>query len=220
MYYTLPHNIRVASFQNDSIFLDITKDKYWIVEGLTASGLNELFTEEAERCSASLLGSVSFIELIRTNHKPNTINFKQFDPAGFLDERWSPSKNRPSITESFFWQAPFAIMNAGRLLKNYGINAIAKAATDKKPDCHIPHQDVHNAMNSIGYWFFLDRTDNKCLAHAVSAKLLMRKFGSRLKIAVGVRTRPFLSHAWLELDGKVIADDSSLPNKLSTIWKV
>lgn len=48
-----------------------------------------------------------------------------------------------------------------------------------------------------------------CLQRSVCTVRLLRVCGHRGKLVVGYRVKPFMSHAWVEVNGRV-ADDSSV----------
>ncbi|HTP35281.1 MAG TPA: lasso peptide biosynthesis B2 protein [Candidatus Acidoferrales bacterium] len=43
-----------------------------------------------------------------------------------------------------------------------------------------------------------------CLQRSVCAVRLLRKSGASAKLVVGYRPAPFFSHAWVEVDGKIV----------------
>jgi hypothetical protein len=49
-----------------------------------------------------------------------------------------------------------------------------------------------------------------CLQRSVVTALLLRARGLPAELVVGVRSAPFMAHAWVELDGKVVNDAASV----------
>lgn len=45
-----------------------------------------------------------------------------------------------------------------------------------------------------------------CLQRSAATTLLLRRHGLNAKLVIGAKLLPFRSHAWVELDGKVIND--------------
>lgn len=45
-----------------------------------------------------------------------------------------------------------------------------------------------------------------CLQRSAATTLLLRRHGISAEMVIGAQTLPFKSHAWVELDGKVIND--------------
>jgi hypothetical protein len=45
-----------------------------------------------------------------------------------------------------------------------------------------------------------------CLQRSAATTLLLRRYGIRAEMVIGAQMLPFKSHAWVELDGKIIND--------------
>src|SRR5690348_8086790 len=45
-----------------------------------------------------------------------------------------------------------------------------------------------------------------CLQRSVAATLLLRRYGVHACMVIGYRPAPFFSHAWVEVDGRVVND--------------
>jgi hypothetical protein len=45
-----------------------------------------------------------------------------------------------------------------------------------------------------------------CLQRSTCATRLLRAYGIRARLVIGYRPRPFFSHAWVEVDGRVVND--------------
>src|SRR3546814_7368922 len=52
----------------------------------------------------------------------------------------------------------------------------------------------------------LGETD-RCLVQSLATCALLRRQGVPCRFAIGVRSRPFAAHAWVELDAQVVNDD-------------
>ena len=46
----------------------------------------------------------------------------------------------------------------------------------------------------------------RCLQRSAATACLLKKFGFPAEMVVGVQQIPFLAHAWVELDGRVVND--------------
>ena len=47
----------------------------------------------------------------------------------------------------------------------------------------------------------------RCLQRSVVTARMMRKSGIAAEVVIGVRTKPMMSHAWVEVDGRVVSDE-------------
>jgi prolyl oligopeptidase len=50
-----------------------------------------------------------------------------------------------------------------------------------------------------------------CLQRSVATAMLLRRYGFRAEVVIGARSIPFRSHAWVELDRRVINDRAYTP---------
>jgi len=54
--------------------------------------------------------------------------------------------------------------------------------------------------------YYVNRKAKDCLPRALAAFYLLRREGLEPELLIGVKRFPFSAHSWVELDGKVIAD--------------
>lgn len=53
-----------------------------------------------------------------------------------------------------------------------------------------------------------------CLQTSVATARVLRRLGVAAEVIIGFRPAPFLGHAWVEVEGRVVNDFSGLPKKL------
>ncbi|WP_349043204.1 lasso peptide biosynthesis B2 protein [Agrobacterium sp. SORGH_AS 787] len=105
-------------------------------------------------------------------------------------------------------------------LRRSSMNDILSDLAGKPSDTTLPHESVQRLavlMSALNTAFAFDRTRNQCLAYSYSLAWMARRQGIPASLVIGVRTKPFLSHAWVEYGDRVINDDEKLRAKLSTI---
>ena len=56
-----------------------------------------------------------------------------------------------------------------------------------------------------------------CLQRSIVTVRLLRANGVRADVVIGYRARPFLSHAWVEVGGRVVNDSSAYQAKLEVL---
>ena len=56
-----------------------------------------------------------------------------------------------------------------------------------------------------------------CLQRSVVATRLLRKFGIHSHLVIGYRPAPFFSHAWVEVDGRVVNDSPAYKDRLHVL---
>jgi len=60
----------------------------------------------------------------------------------------------------------------------------------------------------------------KCLQRSVATARLMRKRRLAASVVVGCRPEPFCSHAWVEIDGRVVNDSPGYKLRLQTLFQL
>ena len=50
-----------------------------------------------------------------------------------------------------------------------------------------------------------------CLQRSAATTILLRRFGWRAEMVIGAQVLPFKSHAWVEVDGRVVNDKPYIP---------
>jgi len=53
-----------------------------------------------------------------------------------------------------------------------------------------------------------------CLQRSVAATRLLRRYGIHGRLVIGYRPSPFFSHAWVEVDGRVVNDSPAYKERL------
>lgn len=57
----------------------------------------------------------------------------------------------------------------------------------------------------------------RCLQRSVAAVRLLRKAGINGRLVIGYRPSPFFSHAWVEVDGRVVNDSPAYKERLHVL---
>lgn len=70
------------------------------------------------------------------------------------------------------------------------------------------------ALDRAALWYPRTRL---CLARSAVATCLLRWHGRPARMIVGAKLMPFHAHAWVELDGQVIADRPSVRERYSVL---
>ena len=56
-----------------------------------------------------------------------------------------------------------------------------------------------------------------CLQRSIVTARLLRSMGIPADVVIGYRANPFFSHAWVEVDGRVVNDSPAYANKLQLL---
>ncbi|MEP8705670.1 lasso peptide biosynthesis B2 protein [Enterobacter roggenkampii] len=208
-----PDTLKIACFNKDLVVLDLLQDEYTVIENSAESFLK--FRISDPHVESFLNGEKNCHYLQADNHN---------EPESFLDVRWM--KPQVTITSSPALariSALRAILYCRNSLRRGGMMAVKRNfseiqttgyETEITPEVCVRIKEEIAALNSV---FDLIAHDNPCLvySYALKQRLLSRKIFATL--VIGVRTRPFYSHAWVEVDNAVISDDPDLRKKTSVI---
>lgn len=59
-----------------------------------------------------------------------------------------------------------------------------------------------------------------CLQRSVCAVRLLRSYGIAAKLVIGYRPAPFFSHAWVEVDGRVVNGSAAYQSRMRVLCTV
>jgi hypothetical protein len=147
---------------------------------------------------------------------------KEFQPSVFFESRVVNKYYGSKLKFSGLIAATLVILFSWLLIRVCGFRFLEKFNRPKNPK-HGNPQDYSRATivaDHISYAFGMLGAPGKCLGHSVSLWLALKAGGVHSLLCIGVRARPLFSHAWVELEGKVLNDDDDLRRQLSVIWEV
>jgi len=78
---------------------------------------------------------------------------------------------------------------------NTGVRCTQRRTTTQEEICH--------AVELAAAFYF---KNVRCLQRSAAAARLFKKFGFSAEMVVGVQQLPFVAHAWVEVDGRVVND--------------
>jgi hypothetical protein len=87
-----------------------------------------------------------------------------------------------------------------------GVQPDGSPAAEVAPVCHAV-----DCMSSF-YWKPL-----RCLQRSVVTARMLRAYGIQADVVIGHRAKPFLSHAWVEVGGRVVNDSPAYRNRLQIL---
>ncbi|HFT1963516.1 TPA: lasso peptide biosynthesis B2 protein [Enterobacter ludwigii] len=208
-----PDTLKITCFNKDLVVLDLLKDEYTVLENTADSFLT--FQISSPDVEAFLKGEKNCRYLQADSHN---------DPESFLDVRWMKPRVRiKHISALARISALRAMLHCRRALNRGGLMVLKRQFSESQttgyeikitPEVDIRIKKEIAALNSV---FDLIDHENPCLVYscALKQRLISRKIGATL--VIGVRTRPFYSHAWVEVGSTVVSDDPDLRKKTSVI---
>lgn len=81
----------------------------------------------------------------------------------------------------------------------------------------IQRHEAEHLCRAIDYAcvFYFKRV--LCLQRSAATALLLRRYGWHAELVIGVQLLPFYSHAWIEMDGRVVNDKPYVVEKFETL---
>ncbi len=217
MKYRLKKNIFLAHYYDTAVLLDIAQDKFHLVESVTAEELNEMFNgENSNRINSvrEVFDQANFLNESAYS-QPEIKSFKNID---FFEQR-GVNKQYGSKINFFLVVLSIAIIVYSFIcIKFFGFRFVKNLPCTRKIQSQSRELVKSQTLSDhIKFAFVLLGEPGKCLVEAVSLYLLLRLWKCPAVFCVGVRARPLLSHAWVEVQGQVLNDDDNLRSKLAII---
>ena len=78
----------------------------------------------------------------------------------------------------------------------------------------VDPRDIVWAVDEACVWYVIRAA---CLQRSFVATRLLRRHGFRAELVIGCRPLPFESHAWVEIDGRVVNDLPQYPRAFTVL---
>jgi Transglutaminase-like superfamily len=111
-----------------------------------------------------------------------------------------------ALCEMVRYELVLSLRGSGRILsqlKGQSVTAKAAGAELEKTICDAV------LLATCFYW-----KPVLCLQRAVCTVRLLRRHGIRARLVIGYRPSPFFSHAWVEVDGRVVYGSAAYQKRL------
>jgi hypothetical protein len=211
--FAFAKNIYCTSASEDIVILNGNTDKYHVINDVTADQFNRILNGSDREAAAQL---TEFGLIVPS---PNAGIVVSQSTIGFFDHRWM----KPIVSARPRWaDTTTAMIETARTAAMMRRLTLSGMISDVETSCLFPTishdpleriQDLIAALNVAS----LFGSSGKCLPYSHTLTRLGKKRGIPLSMVIGVRTRPFFSHAWVEFEGRVISDDPDLRKKLAVI---
>ncbi len=101
-----------------------------------------------------------------------------------------------ALYELIRYEVVLSLLGSGRILSQLKRQAISTRSTGAELEKTISDAVL---LATCFYW-----KPVLCLQRAVCTVRLLRRFGIHARLVIGYRPSPFFSHAWVEVDGRVV----------------
>lgn len=224
MHLAISPHTRLAYYESDLIVLDIANNRFHFIKDVPYELVTALYGSGPGRAQSSLYVALRGLGAIVPAAGPRSDPPPMLKPQDYLEQRWMlPLAVRTSISARNTADALGALWRAALRVKYGGFRSIVSIGPAQTTD-RIRAADVDAkidaAIAGLNRVFALDFSGNNCLTYSLALVLLLRRRLPAIKLVIGVKTRPFLSHAWVEYEGRVINDDPDLRCKLAAILEI
>ena len=237
MFYHLSQNINCSIYNDTAIFLDTNSDNYHFIDIGDHKLLCDILLSMPICCEDLKLKYKDLIEdvehLVELNifskseyAEKNIWKIKKINSPGIANADWRINEkdiiHNESINFKDFFYTYLVLIKIHTIMKllglRYMIKSLRRKSVLKKNKYNAADQDtVHESVKILNLVAFYFPFRVKCLEWSFALHTLLTKQSQKSYVKIGVQNNPFISHAWVEIENKVIADAPLLPKKLATI---
>lgn len=222
MAYAFNPKFRYTICSNDLVLLDLVADEFRILPDVTAHDVNQALGGSGVEQRSPIIDALRSLNAIIETKSPAIL--VAHEATGFFDQRWMLPSTSSSVAPgpgdylSCLWE----VARTNFVMRRTSLEQIERELARRNLiDCANrvnSHEDrLSPLMSALNASFIFDTTGNKCLTYAYILTRLARRQKVPARLVVGVRTRPFFSHAWVEVGNTVINDDPQLRKKMAVI---
>lgn len=228
MYYHLNDHIYITQFRDELILLDAKEDKYTIC----FEQISKLFADILEKNSPHLDDSSqdsAYIQkllndrIIESKESPYPYHIdRKLTSEGVSNVDWRlPVKNKKVRLDIQVLEALMTLIKVNFYIKFRGLYStiqLIKRSRKINTKYTIPQaEELRDLANVVNQACLTYPTRTKCLEWAMIFVLLALKRKWKCNLEIGVQNYPFMAHAWVECDGKVVTDSPELRKGLGII---
>ncbi|WP_208952592.1 lasso peptide biosynthesis B2 protein [Rahnella sp. ChDrAdgB13] len=213
--FVLNDNFKICRYSDDLIILNIINDSYSILENINIEAIRQI--------NLSIFNN--FNKLIDEGVLSNTDTQRCCsENVNFLEERWIKPTTRKTKTNLIkLLMTYIKIKKCERILIKKGFNGVMESLRRERRNIKYKQENLvfnESAMHHLNKAYPYSKNNSNCLTYSFCLASMLTRKNFNAKLIIGVRTKPFFSHAWVEINGVVINDDVEIRNKLSVIWEI
>ena len=233
----LRDHIYLAQFRDEFILLDTKRDKYTIcfqqfsellmshLEGTKTNSDGTTLNISGEQSPQDLENIQKLITDNIIEKKDTLYPFyidRKLHSHGVSNVDWKLSIENKGMRLNFsVFKAFMTLLKVNYFLKKRGLySAIQLIKNNRKNQTNyfIPkEEELRGLSNIVNKACLIYPIKTKCLEWSITFVLLALKRRWKCNLEIGVQNYPFLSHAWVECDGKVVMNSQDLRKALAII---
>lgn len=203
MNYRLSPHLRYCLFSSGSIFLDIDRERYFLMQGKADARLRRFLEQSADAADVHWLSARNIIT--EGCNDPTSQSCKIPAPTSGLG-------NQPPLSSDFVStiRAIAAQISARRMLRRRPFAEILKP---EWPVAQCMAGDRENRVSRVTAAFQRARyfvpAKDQCLVRSIAVKQVLASQGCHVDLVIGVAL-PFSAHAWVQSGDTVLTDPLEL----------
>ncbi|WP_447043737.1 lasso peptide biosynthesis B2 protein [Vreelandella sp. H-I2] len=230
VYPKFSQYVHYVLLNGEFIILDEQGDRYVILEAPTSLELELALMEGNEQ--SALVQELLNVGLLELSSQRQSIRRVIAQEHGIGDYEWRFARQFHQAV-SVKWmnlRALQTLLWIKTLLSTRGfhtaMNSLRALKAAQAHSIRIPTEtSEHNricacAANAIAEVALWVPYRVECLEFSMSLSRLLLSLGVCTTFRIGVQRYDFLSHAWVEVEGKVLGDDPSLPERMCPIVEI
>lgn len=247
MYLHFCEHVFLAWFNEDLICLDVQEDKYILFneqmknvinmilkfpvtrlyDRYTIENLNNKYIHDSEYIDLTikeLLKAGVLQNLFYDVAYPNSRIVRKVS-LGVASSDW---KINTAVGKSKVKDILVCLWNLTKvslLLKLGSLSYTLKLLNKKITMCRGSNYDdtsrnnINKIITDLNNACFIFPTKTKCLEWAMAFILIALDSNIKCNLVIGVQTKPFFAHAWVEVDGLVISDSGNIAQDVAIIYR-
>lgn len=240
VYLQLCDHVYATKFNKSIILLDVIKDQYTILDDEVGKYFHIIINSAFElrgKLYIPLKANVDVVRLneyIETFRKSSVLMLSHFsypckkgltekNSCGIRDIIWRIDRKFLQIKTPILLviKAYLYLCYTNLLLSFFGfyslVKVIRKRFFTKKLSNNIPQKKLVKIISSLHKASLYFPINTKCLEFASTLALILYTEGVKCRLQIGVQTIPFVAHAWVSYNGRVLADKQIYQDKLAII---
>ena len=228
-FFRLSKSMYATNFNENMIILDTTEDRYLILNEESSKTIKKLLTSTKLRFSKieqdTIKELIRFKLITRFNKFVPSSNcyFYEEKKMGVVNLDWRMiygNLNR-KVPLRLFIEAYATLIHVYLINKKKKLWGIINKINNYSKKIHFKKEStklLNELCIALDKACFLFPQQTKCLVWSATLTFMLLRRGIKADFRIGVQNYPFLAHAWVEINGLVIADDKNLSDDLSVIF--
>lgn len=219
--YRCSDSHRLAFVDNILVVLDVHKDRYSLISGCTLEEFNFMWNAH-QQSESELVTALIEIRAVKWCEDVKYETVAEFRPDGYFEPRGYAIKYKKRLGFTPLIIGAIYILIALFVTNILGMSAIPRFTAKQSRFCRLfsGRYDAWTANDAVRTSMMIVGMRGKCLTLSLAMYFMSAKKHNDIRLVVGVRAQPFYSHAWLEVNGLVVNDDTELRRKMAVIMEL